>query len=116
MGKPLVATSSNLVGGVLLFSSFIEAARHSLSDVKHEQHTKLFTGMAQRQRARLITLRTPDRNGLPVLLIISHRCMKALAQSGSVTINRVGMDSSEVFEKFYVSSFDRNYYVCIIHF
>jgi len=53
---------------------------------------------------------------LPVLLIISHQCMKALAQSGSVTINRVGMGSSEVFEKFYVSSFDRNYYVCIIHF
>ena len=40
MGKPLVATSSNLVGGILQFGSFTEAARHSLSDVKHEQHTK----------------------------------------------------------------------------
>ena len=88
-----------------------------MRDVKQHNNTpKHFTGMAQRQRARLITLRTPDRNGLPVLLIISHQCMKALAQSGSVTINRVGMGSSEVFEKFYVSSFDRNYYVCIIHF
>ena len=111
MGKPLVATSSNLVGGVLLFSSFIEAARHSLSDVKHEQHTKLFTGMAQRQRARLITLRTPDRNGLPVLFIKQSNDVRL-----SDAINRVGMGSSEVFEKFYVSSFDRNYYVCIIHF
>ena len=27
-----------------------------------------FTGVAQRKRARLITLRTPDRNGSPVLL------------------------------------------------
>ena len=39
------------------------------------QHT---TGMAQRKRAGLITLRTPDRNGLPVLLINSHQCIKAL--------------------------------------
>ena len=38
MGKPLVAASSNLIGGILQFGSFTEAARHSLSDVKHEQH------------------------------------------------------------------------------
>ena len=39
------------------------------------QHT---TGMAQRKRAGLITLRTPDRNGLPVLLINSHQCSRHL--------------------------------------
>ena len=30
--------------------------------------SKHLTGVAQRQRARLITSRTPDRNGSPVLL------------------------------------------------
>ena len=39
---------------------------------------KPFTGVAQRKRARLITSRTPDRNGSPVFIIISHRCIKAL--------------------------------------
>ena len=36
--------------------------------------------MAQRQRARLITARTQDRNLLSVSIIISHRCIKALEQ------------------------------------
>ena len=34
--------------------------------------------MAQRQRARLITARTQDRNLLSVYPITSHRCIKAL--------------------------------------
>ena len=65
MGKPLVATGSKPVGGVLLFSSFTEALRHSSRDEKHS--TTTFTGVAQRQRAGLITPRSLDRNELPVL-------------------------------------------------
>ena len=60
-----MATRSKLVGGILQFVCFTETGRHSLSDVKPEQH---FTGVAQRQRAGLITLSSSDRNGSPVLL------------------------------------------------
>ena len=36
------------------------------------------TGVAQRKRAGLITPRTPDRNGSPVLFIKSHQCSRHL--------------------------------------
>ena len=49
------------------FGCFAEAVCHSASDTKLEQH---ITGMAQRQRAGLITPRSPDRNGLPVSIPI----------------------------------------------
>ena len=38
------------------------------------------TGVAQGQRARLITARSHDRNVSPVFIITSHRCIKALGQ------------------------------------
>ena len=44
---------SNPTSGIIQFASFTEAGRHMLSDVKHST----FTGMAQRQRAGLITPR-----------------------------------------------------------
>ena len=40
-----------------------------------------FTGMAQRQRARLITARSHDRNVLPVFIFTSQWCIKALEQT-----------------------------------
>ena len=64
--------SSTLAVNAVHFGSFTEAARHSSSDAKHEQH---LTGVAQRQRAvslcRLITPRSYDRNVSPVS--ITHR-------------------------------------------
>ncbi len=39
--------------------------KRSRTTTHNTQHS---TGVAQRKRARLITLRTPDRNGSPVLL------------------------------------------------
>ena len=56
-------TRSKRVAGIFQFTSFTEAGRHSSRDVKHEHP---FTGMAQRQRARLITARSQDQNLLPV--------------------------------------------------
>ena len=56
-------TGSNPVPGILQFGCFTEATRHSSRDVKHEHP---FTGMAQGQRAGLITLRSQDQNLLPV--------------------------------------------------
>ena len=38
------------------------------------------TGVAQRQRARLITARSYDRNVSPVFIIISQWCIEALEQ------------------------------------
>ena len=38
------------------------------------------TGVAQGQRARLITARSHDRDVSPVFIITSHRCIKALGQ------------------------------------
>ena len=46
------------------------------TDVDRSQ--PLFTGMAQGQRAGLITPRSLDRNGLPVYIITSQWCIKAL--------------------------------------
>jgi hypothetical protein len=43
-------------------------------------NTALFTGVAQGQRAWLITTRSHDRDVSPVFIIISHRCIKALEQ------------------------------------
>ena len=45
---------------------------------RSHSHKPHFTGMAQGQRAGLITLRSQDRNLLPVLFINSHKCIKAL--------------------------------------
>ena len=56
---------SKRTAGILHFTRFTETGRHSLSDVKHERP---FTGVAQRQRAGLITLRSLDRDESPVLL------------------------------------------------
>ena len=47
----------------------------------NEDNEDKLTGMAQRQRAGLITPRSQDRNLLPVLFINSHRCIKAVEQS-----------------------------------
>ena len=79
---------------------------------------KLFTGMAQGQRAGLITPRSLDRNGFPVLFITCFQCFKTHRNqmSGSVTINRVGMDSLKIYEKFCDSSLNRNHVLCIISF
>ena len=51
MGKPLVATRSKLVGGILYFFRFKEANRHSLSDVKQEQHNFNRHGAGAARRA-----------------------------------------------------------------
>ena len=67
-------TGSKPVAGILQFACFKEVRRHSSSDVKHEQP---LTGMAQRQRAGLITPRSPDRNGLPVFY--NSRALKKYA-------------------------------------
>ena len=63
--------------GIIQFVGFKETDGHSSRDPKHEQH---FTGMAQRQRARLITARSQDQNLLPVFVIISQWCFEALEQ------------------------------------
>jgi len=68
---------SKLTVNAIQFASFTEAGCHSSSDIKLEQP---FTGMAQRQRAGLITPRSQDRNLLPVSNHTSHRCIKALEQ------------------------------------
>jgi hypothetical protein len=52
--------------GISSFVGFTETDGHSSSDLKHEQ---LVAGMAQWQRARLITSRTQDRSLLPVFSI-----------------------------------------------
>ena len=56
-------TRSKRVPGILQFTPFTETGRHSLSDAKHE---RCVTGVAQRQRAGLIILRTLDRDESPV--------------------------------------------------
>jgi hypothetical protein len=61
----LEVVGSKPTGGILHFGSFTEATsllRQTLNTVNH------VTGVAQRKRAGLITPRTPDRNGSPVLL------------------------------------------------
>ena len=62
-------TRSKRVSGIILFACFIEARRHLLCDVKHCMHTYIhtLTGVAQRQRAGLITPRTQDQSLSPVL-------------------------------------------------
>ena len=52
-----------------------------------------FTGMAQRQRAGLITPRSQDRNLLPVFIIISQWCIEALEQhfTGMAQRQRAGL-------------------------
>ena len=51
MGKPLVATRSKLVGGILQFVCFKEANRHSLSDVKHERKPPYRSGAGEAREA-----------------------------------------------------------------
>ena len=55
---------SKRVSGILLFAKLYRSSPSMLCDVKLMQNT--LTGMAQRQRAGLITPRSLDRNGLPV--------------------------------------------------
>ena len=55
---------SKPTAGIVQFASFREADRHSSRDVKHEQP---LTGMAQWERAGLITPRSQDQNLLPVM-------------------------------------------------
>ena len=59
--------SSTLAVNAVHFGNFTEAARHSSSDAKHEQH---LTGVAQGQRAWLITTRSYDQNVSPVSITI----------------------------------------------
>ena len=56
-------TRSKRVAGILLFAGLQEPTTLSI------QQQNIFTGMAQRQRAGLITPRTLDRNELPVFYI-----------------------------------------------
>ncbi len=62
----LEVVGSRPTAGISTFVGFSETDGHSSSDLKHEQ---LVAGMAQRQRARLITSRTQDRSLLPVFII-----------------------------------------------
>ncbi len=55
-------TGSKRVAGIILFVCFTEALRHMLCDVKHST----FTGVAQRERAGLITPRSQDQSLSPV--------------------------------------------------
>jgi len=56
-------TGSKPVAGIIQFASFKEADRHSSRDVKHEYTT----GVAQRERAGLITPRSLVQTQSPVL-------------------------------------------------
>ena len=85
-----MATSSNLVGGIFYLGSFKEAARHSLSDVKHEQQKTLYRHGAGEARG---AHNSEDIGSKPIAGIIhqSHRCIKALEQSSNNPASKVGL-------------------------
>ena len=96
-----------------------------LSDAKHSNKTIYRHGAAEARGAH----NSEDIGSKPIAGIIQqlasvHQGIRANTnhqtiqneKSGSETLNRVGIGSSEVFEKFCASSFDSNHYVCIIHF
>jgi hypothetical protein len=65
----------------------------------NKQASTLFTGMAQRQRAGLITPRSPDRNGLPVLsysCVLQKHIVNAsdFKQASKHTIHRHGAEAA----------------------
>ena len=86
--------SKPTTGNISIWSFYRNDSSYAKRRKTQQTQNFNYTGMAQRKRAGLITPRSLDRNGLPVLFINSHRCIKALAQSGSETINRVGIGSS----------------------
>ena len=71
--------------GIIQFAALSEAATLSLQQP--------LTGMAQGQRARLITARSHDRNVLPVFIFTSQWCIKALeqTQTGVAQRERAGL-------------------------
>ena len=79
---------------------FKEAHRHMLSDAKHSKHTYHRHGAEGARKAHNLE----DVGSKPTagIFIKSHQCIKALGQiqkSGSETINRVGIGSSEIREQ-----------------
>ena len=62
-----------------MWDRYLQVAIVKLDAINAASQTRLrsynFTGMAQRQRAGLITPRTLDRNGLPVSIHINNTCL-----------------------------------------